>query len=113
MSSEASTSAPHQATRGARGAGTGDERWLDLIAGKAFPLNLADEFAALADLRPDAPISIVARHGKRGGPHAYQSLSFRRCRELAEQYASGMREQGIQRDRKSTRLNSSHRCISY
>jgi acyl-CoA synthetase (AMP-forming)/AMP-acid ligase II/pimeloyl-ACP methyl ester carboxylesterase len=99
MSSEAtSTPAPHQAMRGVGGVDAGDERrWLDLIAGKAFPLNLADEFAALADLRPDAPISIVARHGKRGSPHTYQSLSFRRCRELAEQYASGMQEQGIQR----------------
>jgi hypothetical protein len=70
MSSEAagSTLAPRRATRGARGAGTGDERWLDPIAGRAFPLNLADEFAALAALRPDAPISTVAGHRKRGSP---------------------------------------------
>ena len=74
-----------------------NERWLDLIAGAAFPLNLADEFRALANQRPDTPASIVTRHAKRGAPHQYRSLSFRQCQELATQYARGLQEHGIQR----------------
>lgn len=94
MSPEAIESTP---SRRVTGVGPADETWLNLMAGETFPLNLADEFASLADLHLDASISIVARHGKRGGQHTYESLSFRRCQELAEQYARGMQKHGIQR----------------
>ncbi len=76
--------------------GSADQRWQDLVAGKAFPLNLAGEFAALAEARPEAPVSIVARHEKRGAPHTYQSLSFRDCRAWADQFARGIAARGIQ-----------------
>ena len=73
-----------------------DARWRDLIAGKSFPLNLADEFNALADRRPDAPICILAQHTKSGAPHQYRSVSYRQCLELTSQYARGIQEHGIQ-----------------
>jgi len=76
--------------------GLSGEKWADLLAGRTFRLNLADEFDALVDLRPDAPLCIVARHGKNG--HSYETLSFRDCRRMAHQYARGMQQRGIQRD---------------
>ncbi len=67
-----------------------------LLAGAIFPLNLSDEFASLADLRGDEPISIVASHSK-SGPHTFEALTFKRCQELADHYARGLREHGVRR----------------
>lgn len=75
------------------GAGSTDERWLRLLAGENFPLNLAREFAAIAAPRPADPVGIVARHKRIA--HCYESLTFGRCQELAEQYARGMQKSGI------------------
>lgn len=75
--------------------GSADARWLKLLAGENFPLNLAHEFAAIAALRPGDAVNIAARHGKRGAPYQYESLTFQRCQELAELYARGMQKAGI------------------
>lgn len=74
-----------------------DETWQNLIERRHFSLNLADEFAALAAQRPDAPISIVARHRQRRSSHDYDTLSFGRCQELAGLYAQGLHRHGIGR----------------
>jgi acyl-CoA synthetase (AMP-forming)/AMP-acid ligase II/pimeloyl-ACP methyl ester carboxylesterase len=61
-------------------------------------LNLAREFAGVAALRPANAIQIVAHHEKAGherAGHSYEFLTFRRCRELGEQYARGMQASGI------------------
>ena len=66
--------------------------------GETPPLNLAREFAAVADLRPAGAIQIVAHHEKGGhekAAHRYQSLTFHACRELGEQYARGLQASGI------------------
>jgi acyl-CoA synthetase (AMP-forming)/AMP-acid ligase II/pimeloyl-ACP methyl ester carboxylesterase len=57
-------------------------------------LNLAREFAGIAAVRPAAAVQIVARHEKTA--HRYESLTFRRCQELGEQYARGMQASRIQ-----------------
>ena len=93
----ASTAYPHGAAAPARHDILPDQKWLDLIEGRSFPLNLADEFAALAALHPQAPMSIATRHAKSAAHHEYKSLTFRRCQQLAEQYARGMHEYGIRR----------------
>lgn len=87
---------PYSASMGALVDGGPRDTWLSLLAGENIPLNLADEFAAIATLYPDAPISIVARHGKRGH-HEYEALTYRRCQELMDCYARGMRNLGIER----------------
>ena len=68
-----------------------------LIAGDNFPLNLGDELARVADLRPEAPAVILATGKKSDGKHRYATLPFRRCRELYEQYFHGLHGCGIKR----------------
>lgn len=74
-----------------------DESWPDLYKGRDARLNLADEFTAIAALRPNAPAVILAKREKRDSPRYYESLSFKRCLELAEQYAQGLRDYKIER----------------
>ena len=74
-----------------------DERMPGLIEGDNFPLNLGDEFARIAGVRPESPAVILATGKKFNGKHRYETLTFRRCRELYEQYAYGLRDYGIQR----------------
>jgi olefin beta-lactone synthetase len=74
-----------------------DESWPNLFKGRNAPLNLADEFTAIASLRPEAAAVILTRREKRDSPRRYESLTFKRCLELAEQYAHGLREYGIER----------------
>jgi len=66
---------------------------------ETFELNLAREFAGIAALRPADAIQIVAHHEKgrhANTEHRYESLTFRRCQELGEQYARGMKASRIQ-----------------
>jgi acyl-CoA synthetase (AMP-forming)/AMP-acid ligase II len=72
-----------------------DQIWQALLSGQNIPLNLADEFAAIAAARPDTPAVITTKHGKLG--HSYQTLTFREVQDRAASYAAGMRQYGIER----------------
>lgn len=92
--SDVTVSAP-EAAQDSSGSNGHAAKWQALLDGRNIPLNLAEEFAAIAARQPDAPAVITTRHGKAG--HRYETLTFRRVQELAEQYASGMRRYGIER----------------
>jgi len=72
-----------------------DQIWQALLSGQNIPLNLADEFAAIAAAQPDTPAVITTKHGKSG--HSYETLTFRQVQDRASRYATGMRQYGIQR----------------
>src|SRR5437879_9506542 len=57
-------------------------------------------------------VGIRRRQWRPAGP-AVQALQIERGLEAADAVASGDAAIGRHQDRKSTRLNSSHRCISY
>jgi acyl-CoA synthetase (AMP-forming)/AMP-acid ligase II/pimeloyl-ACP methyl ester carboxylesterase len=70
-----------------------DQIWQALLRGENIPLNLGDEFAAIAASQPDLPAVITTKHGKSG--HSYETLTFREVADRAGRYATGMRKYGI------------------